>query len=31
MLNSYIPGINKPILSKKHDEHIFSEKVVSEL
>ena len=31
MLKSYIPGINTSILPNKHDENIFSEKLVNEL
>ena len=31
MLKSYIPGINTLILSKKHYEILFSEKLVNEL
>ena len=30
MLDSYITGINTSILPKKHNENIFSEKIVNE-
>ena len=31
MLEAYIPGINASILPKKHDENLFSEKLVNKL